>query len=288
MVKSKLQLRNVQNVAASKTALIDLPIGPRYQYIVIEHGYAAGTNTIAGAATNVSEIRIKVNGRVQRVYSGTQLRDLNLLNGTAYDCLGVPNTAPGVSFPLFFSEPWRKDARDQDALAWTTSKWSSFQIEIDLGAAGTPTLVASAVVDALQADGQEGIVKVIRQQIPAAGTSFDVSTLDRRDWLQQISFYPDSGGTRTTEKVTMRVNSNIVHELTFSANKALLTNYGMTPAASGRTAAITDLVMDHDDLLGSSLLLDGTRDLSITIETPVAGAMSGTIVAMIQRLGPPE
>lgn len=287
MVKSKLQLRNVQNVAASKTALIDLPIGPRYHYVVLEHGYASGTNTLAAGYTNVAEVRIKVNGRVQRIFSGTQLRDLNILNGTAYDGLGVPNTAPGISVPLYFNEPWRKDVKDQDALAWATSRWSSFQIEVDLGAASTPTLVASAVVDSLQAPASgQGIVKVIRQSFPAAGTSFDISTLDRRDWLQQLSLYPDSGGSNVTTKVTIRVNSNIVHEFTFSANKALLTNYGMTPTASGRTASLTDLVLDHDDLLGSALLLDGTRDLTVTVEA--ASAMSGTIVGLIQRLGPPE
>ena len=131
MLKSKLQLRNVQNVAASKTALITLPIGPRYQYVQLQHGYSAGTNTIAAAATNISEVRVKLNGKVQRVYSGTQLRDLNLLNGLQYDFYGLPNTAPGVCVGIFLGEPWRKDVNDQDRLAWTTSKSSAFQIEVD-------------------------------------------------------------------------------------------------------------------------------------------------------------
>src|SRR5438093_10978921 len=109
MVKGRIQLRNVQNIAASKTALIELPVGMRYHYVVLLHGYSAGTNTIAAAATNVAEIRVKVNGRTQRIISGTQLRDMNIVNGTGFDCTGVPNTAPGVSFPLFFAEPWRKD-----------------------------------------------------------------------------------------------------------------------------------------------------------------------------------
>jgi hypothetical protein len=286
MVKSKLQLRNVQNVAASKTALIDLPIGPRYHYLVLQHGFAAGTNTVAGAATNISEVRVKANGRVQRVFSGTQLRDMNILNGTAFDGTGLPNTAPGVSIPIFFAEPWRMDEKDQDALAWATSMWSSFQIEVDLGAAGTPTLVASAVVDALPAQKNQGIVKVIRQQFPAAGTSFDIATIDRRDWLQVLSLYMDSGGSNPTTKVTVRINSQIIHELSFTANFALNTNWGMTPTASGRTASMTDLVFDHDALLGSAVLLDGVNDLTVTVEA--GGAMSGTIVGLISRLGPVE
>jgi hypothetical protein len=39
----QIQLKNVQNVAASGTALIDLPIGKRYHRVVLEHGHASGT-----------------------------------------------------------------------------------------------------------------------------------------------------------------------------------------------------------------------------------------------------
>jgi hypothetical protein len=62
-------------VAASKTTLLELPIGPRYHGIILQHGFSAGTNTIAGAAANISDIRLKVNGRIQRQHSGTQRRD---------------------------------------------------------------------------------------------------------------------------------------------------------------------------------------------------------------------
>jgi hypothetical protein len=285
MVKRRIQLRNVSNVAASKTALIEIPCGPRYHYIVLEHGYSSGTNTIAAAATNISEVRVKLNGRIQRIYSGTQLRDLNLLYGTAFDCQGVPNTAPGVSFPLYFSEPWREDPKDRDALAWQTKGFQSFQVEIDLGAATSPTLVAHAAIDEFDA-GTVGIVKHLRQSFAAAGTSFDISQLDRRDWYQQISLYPDSGGSNAPSKVTLRKDGVILHELTASSNKALLLNNQMTPAASGRTANVYDLVLDHDDLLGSAVPADGSRDMTLTVEA--ASAMSGTTVAIIQRLGPPE
>ena len=287
-IKQRVQLRSVSNVAASKTALIEVPLGPRYHYIVLQHGFAAGTNTIAGAATNITEIRIKVNARVQRTISGTQLRDMNILNSGIgnFDCTGLPNTAPGVSFPIYFAEPWRTDEVDQDALAWSSNGWSSFQIEVDFAAASTPTLVAFAVVDNLQPQGAKGIVKWIRQAIPAAGTAFDFSTLDKRDWLQQISFYPDSGGSNACTKVTFRKDGGILHELSNTANTALLTNYLMTPAASGRTANIYDMVLDHDGLLGSAVPMDGTRDATLTIEA--ASAQSGTVTAIIQRLGLPE
>jgi hypothetical protein len=288
MIKYRLQVRSVQNVAASKTALIDLPCGQRYHYIVLEHGFAAGTNTIAGAESNITEIRIKSNSRVQRIISGTQLRDMNLLNGTAYDCTGLPNTAPGVTFPIYFAEPWRETPADQDALAWATSGWLSFQIEVDLGAASTPTLLAYAVVDDFvpPANTNPGIVKWIRQSLVPAGTQYDVVTLDRRDWLQQISIYPDSGASQAPNLVTFKRNGQILHELSSAANTALLTNSFMTPAASGRTSGIYDLVFDHDGLLSSAVPMDGSRDSLLEINS--GSAMSGTQVAIIQRLGPPE
>ena len=296
MVKSNVQLRNVANVAASKTALIDLPIGPRYRYVVISHGYASGTNTIAAGATNISAIRVKVNGKVQRTYSGTQLRDLNLLNGTAYDCIGLPNTAPGVTFGIFLWEPWRKDTNDADILAWPSNRWSTLQIEVDLSTASTPTLTASAVIDGATAE-QVGkvlgvdadaipIVKVFQTGVAAAGTSFDANIIDRRDKFQQVSLYPDSGGSNVTTQTDLRVNGAVVHELVFQDNKALLTNAGMTPAASGRTASITDIVIDHDDILGSAIDLTGAREAVLTIRA--ASTMSGTITAIVQKYGPKE
>lgn len=286
MVKSRIQLRNVQNVAASSTALITCPIGPRYHYIVLEHGYASGTNTIVAAEANITEIRVKLNGVVIWTVSGSELRDYNLLNGTAYDCIGLPNTAPGVSFPLHLAEPWRKSPGDQEASALATDGFASFQIEVDLGAASTPTLVAAAVVDNFvpAAPAKDRLIKKLdRQRRAAAGTSYD-TTIDRKDYLQQISIYPDSGGSQEPTVVTMRLNGVIIHELSDSANQALLQGHQMTPAASGRTASVYDLVLDHDDLLGSAVLLDGARDFSLTIEA--GSAMSGTQTMLVQRLGP--
>src|SRR5262249_7625107 len=154
------------------------------------------------------------------------LRDMNLLNGTAYDCTGVPNTSPGVSFPIYLAEPWRETPADQDALAWATAGWNSFQIEVDLGAASTPTLQAFAVLDDFvpPANSNPGIVKWIRQSLAAAGTTYDITTLDRRDYLQQISIYQDSGGSQTPTVVTFKRNAVTLHELSAAANTALLTN----------------------------------------------------------------
>jgi len=283
MVKRRIQLRNVANVAASKTALIDLPCGPRYHAVFLEHGYPTpGVNTIVGACANITEIRVKINGRVQRTMSGTQLRDMNIFNGSVYDGNGLPYTGAGVCLPIFFAEPWRKSPADQDALAWPSAGFSSFQIEVDLGATATPTLVASAAVDDMQVNKLTGIVKWLRQSFAASGQSFDISTIDRRDWLQQVSLYP---AAVAATKVTLRKDGLILHELTASSNFGLNSNYGMTPTGN-RTPNMYDVVLDHDDLLGSAVQMDSARDIVLTVES--GSAMSGTLTAIVQRFGPPE
>lgn len=281
--KRRIKARSVSNVAASKTALIDLPTGPRYHALTLQHGFASGTNTIAGAIANITEIRILVNDRVQRVFSATQLRDLNILNGTTFDCQGVPNTAPGVSLPIYFAEPWRKDSKSQDALAWTSAGFKSFRVEVDLSTASTPTLTCTAVVDDFVPQVQPLYVTVRRQQVAAAGTSFDITTIDKVGLLQQVSLYADSGGSNKATIVTVRRDGNIVHELPYADNFALLTNNDMTPTASGRTASIYDVVFDHDDLLNSSLVVEGAKELTFTVEA--ASAMSGSVTAIVQRYG---
>lgn len=297
MQKKRIALRNVQNVAASSTALIDCPIGPRYHQIILKHGFAAGTNTLTGAYANITEVRVKLNNRVQRVLSGTQLKDFNGLNGAAYSGNGVPNTAPGATMNIFFAEPWRENPLDKDALAWKTRGRGLLQVEVDIGAASTPTLAAFAIVDddggGASNVGSDAIVKIYRQLAANGGTSFD-AILDRGrpDFLQQLTVYPDTGGSNVLTKVTLRANTDVKSEFDAAGVKEFLTSNGMVPAAGAlngsatRTAGIHDIVLDHDDLLGSAMPINNLADLNLTIEA--GGSPSGTNAIIIARLGPPD
>lgn len=298
-LKYVIPLLKVSAVAASSTVTIDCPAGPRYHKIVLQHGFTDGdnTDTIATAAANITNIRVKLNGRVQREYSaakagtiagGQVLRDVALFNGTQFDCVSgeIPRTAPGVSFPIYFAEPWRKDRIIQDGGAWPTAGFQSFQIEVDLGAEAGPTLVAWAVVDDVAFDKPQMITVIKPATINASGTKFDWALQDQSGYLAQISLYQDSGGSRAATPVTLRKGSLRLYDaVTASANKANLTQGDMTPAASGRSS-IYDIVLDADDQLGSCLPLDNKGDTILTVE---AGAtMSGTITALIQRIVYPE
>ncbi len=292
-LKRRISLRNISTVAASGTVVIELPIGPRYHTVILQHGFASGTNTIAAAATNISEIRCKLNGRVQRVFSGTHLRALNVRNGAQYDAYTgeVPNTAPGVSFPIHFAEPFRKQPAAQELTAWATAwkggSYDSFQIEVALSTASTPTLIAWAVVDDLIPDTQQNIVKWLRHSVGASGTSFDWQLPDRRDFLQEVNvFAPTIASSGTITKVTLRKDGIVLHELSSVANAALLYNFGMAPILTAGATNHYDVVLDHDDLLGSAVNMNGSRDATLTIEADQTMSASATIY--LQRLGPPE
>jgi hypothetical protein len=322
MTKFRTQLRNIAGTpsgtlsatdgAAAGTITVDLPCGPRYHNVLLEYSYNSGagtTPTLVYALQSISEIRIKVNGRVQRKFSGPELRDQNILNGTAYDAIvTVATLASSTQIPIFFAEPWRKDAKDQDALAWPTAGWASFQIEIDVLSPYSDSttqcsgmaLKAWAVTDKfVPADlSRVQIVKWERQNFTLSGTSTDISTISRKDWLQQISLYPagmaitagtgavGTAGVAAT-RVTLRRDNAIIHELEKAANTALLTTHGMQ-FTNRLTAGLYDVVLDHDDLLGSAVQLDGTRDVSVTVEaaTDMAASNGGSTRCIIQRLGP--
>jgi hypothetical protein len=219
--------------------------------------------------------------------SAVQLHALNTFNGANFGPFPgeVPNTAPGVSFPIYFAEPWRQDVVDMDRLAWQTRNWTSFQIEVDIPAAiasaSAITLVAWAIVDDFYDEKYpvQPIVKWVRHSVAAAGTVQDISTIDRKDWLQQVTIYDASGGG-VVSKVTMRVDGNILHELTAAANRAVNYQNGMLPVANRY-----DLVLDHDGLLSSAVNLNGAKDLTFTVES---SSMSGSLVAIVQRIGAPD
>lgn len=283
--KYRVEVSDISNVAASKAALLNLEIGPRHHAAYFLHGYSAGTNTIAGAVANITLVEVLYNGRPVRTFTGAECRDYALLMGQDSASGEVPNTAPGVSFCVPFAESFRKDSADQDFLAWVTNTpdWKKFQIRITLGAAASPTLEAYSVVD-YTTPKEFGYVVVDRQQVGASGTGFDINDIDCKGLLQQVTIYPDSGGSRTPSRVTLKLGGSsgpIAHNFKYEANKRLLLDNGMFPAASGRSSGVYDLVCDHDDLLNSGIPLDNLKTISLRIEA--ASAMSGSTTFLVWR-----
>jgi hypothetical protein len=94
---------------------------------------------------------------------------------------------------------------------------------------------------------------------------------------------PSDPATGAIDQITLRKDGDILHELTEAENIALLTMHGMTTSLTRY-----DLVLDHDDLLSSAVLADGSRDINLTIKAAGSTSFVGTINAIVQRVGAPE
>lgn len=288
--KRKIRLNNISAIPGTATpgvALIDIPLSfGRCHEIHLGVGYAGAANTVAFALAIIEEIRVIVNGTVLRTMSGAQLRDQNVQNGSAYDMAGLPNTTVGVDMPIFFAEPWRKDVRDQDALAWSSKPMNSFKIEVQFTAnAGATlnsnTLQAYAVVDDVILDKPANEIlfcKWIRQTFNGGSTEVDVTNIDRRGFIQQVTLYPSAALT----EVIVKKDALIISELKRTQNDSLMLHHGMlTVGATGRVGNVWDVVFDHDDLLGSSLDMTGSRDFILTLKS---GSTLGSTTGIVQRL----
>lgn len=291
-MKYKIPLRDISGGGTTKQT-INLPIGPTFRQIQIQEYYAGGTNTIAGAAMNILEMRLLLNNRIQRRFSGTQLRDLNLFNGTQYDCVSgeAPNTAPGPTFSIFLAEPWRKDVAAQEFGKWyTAGLYSSFQIEVDL--VNAATLTCWAWVDDSRWTGAQPpmITKILPATIPAGGTKYDYTMVEQSGFLTQISLYPEngSGSAYPCSALTVFKGSARAYDaITATSNNATLIQHDMFPTASGRSVAtIYDAVFDLNDDIAEAIPLNALRDVQLVIESGTAN--SGVVVAMVQRIGYPE
>lgn len=162
------------NLAVNSVATCDLPIGPRYHVAWNRLQFTTGTGTLTTALSNfIGLIRVKVNGRVQRSLTATQLNAYNSLMGQEYHAYVTTNAAPNVivaaydstgalmtvtngqitstpyslsastsyvlHLPIFFSEPFRKQYFSADLPAWPTawpggkSAVATFQLELTYG-----------------------------------------------------------------------------------------------------------------------------------------------------------
>lgn len=287
-VKRFLPLPSFSTITKGNTAVCNIPVGPRYHYIALSGDSLASTQ----ATSHITEVRLKVNGKVQRCATYAELQGLNALNGAQY---GIQDNSAGGVFelPIFLAEPWRKSNVTQDALAWATGNVDSFQLEVDLnGTNQLDALRAVALIDnsIVTQDGKEvqqpmgAIVKWQRTVIPAPATVVDINfgAINNRDNYQSIRF-SDPSSYITSFKVI--VDGFTVRESTKKENDAVLTAYGMTPSATS-----LDIVFDQDDIINNYLPMigrNGERVQDFRIQLTTSTALTST-TALAQVLGPAD
>ena len=304
------QLPAFNGVAVSQTATLDLPIGPRYHTVWLKFDNTAHDDI--RAATAITQIRVKVNGKVQRTMSPAELIALNALYdepastvmGTAASAKysGFNNTAATElvdvqMVPIFFAEPWRPNAQVSEALAWSTGDLTSFQIEVDIAAGAGPALTAFAEVDnavvttnGLQKSQPMGLItKWSRFTVPCINGILNYTSIPRRDVLLQYSIF--NTAACQVSNVQVKADNYEWRNLSAAENAAVLRARGMNPviAKTATAAAVIggryDLVFDYDDLPpGAGLRADGIQDLQFNITADAQASLT----TILQTLGRPD
>lgn len=278
-----LLLPSAQGVAAGSTATFNLDIGSREHVIWLKFENTAANLTVADLT---GDIRVKINGNIQRIFTPSQASAIYGLYGADYAAQSFTDsttTFTGVYLPIWLAEPWRKVNPEVDLTAWNIDPKSvtSFQIEVDLPTGITPTLSGFHEVDALTGV-LGGIVKWVRQDLPAVGTKQDFNTLDRKQFINAIHLWP--AGTSFVKNLKFTANGSLVRDLiTYQDNAAQLKGRELVPDTSATPRF--DLVFDYDDPINNALLAEGLNEMTLHVEYNAAAA--GNMTAIVERTGPP-
>lgn len=284
---------------SGQTTTCNLDLGKKYHVIWLVLGYDAAnagkTLNPANAANDmVGEIRLIVNGKVQRRVRGRELDQLNKLNGSQYGAIdNVPiataaalgATGYRIHVPIFLAEPWRKSNAEAAVTGWNLAgpTVASASIEVDFNTIDTPFI--SGYYEWSPPDGGLGaICKWIRMTFGAAGTTQDFNTIEKRDYYHSLHLFPPTGAGYVN-KVQLTADGVVIHDLlTTGNNQALLKQRDLNPDV----AAVPrfDLVLDADDPINNALLANGLQEFTLHVE--YSEATSGNLVVIAQRSGPPE
>lgn len=276
--------RKIKAIAGNGTgSLIITPTaGKRLYSLQLQITYAGGTNTLAALMTALTEIRVLTGTKVRWRLSGTQLRDFCLHRGTTYDFNGLPNTGAQVTIP--FAPEWFIE-NVADSLAWNPALLGA-PITVEIDSTASLTVVAiEAISDNLDAP-SSGILtlEVIKPTVGGVETIVSQPEIELRGALVSAHIYPDTTNSSEITPASLLVgrDERYVHEEMSSAqNDEALERMSLTPAATGRTANIYDIVMVKGDQLSKAVPLGGEAKAQLKIG---GAALGGTCSILLCRL----
>jgi hypothetical protein len=225
----KKPLPTASTIVAGSTARFDLPTGRvRYHRILME--LTSGMGSATAVSDVIDEIRIYIDGRQVRRLKGSQIDYIANFNGAGYSSYANGNDP---ILMLHFAEAWRRNAGQEDLLAWGMADVGTFQIEIDI-ASGATNLKFSGFAEVDYVDAPLGDIKQIRlTKVPVtASGQYNLTTLPRDlPYLRLHSFSSDIAELKVVR------NNETVYELTDEEAVAEQTINGLVPAASVFTVA---------------------------------------------------
>lgn len=267
----------------SLTPIVRPTPGMRLHNLQIGVTYSGGTNTVAACMTALTDITLKAGSRVITSITGTRLRDWFLLRGTTFDFSGLPNTKTIITMPIC---PEWFIAPVADSLAWNPARLGG-DITVELTSTASITVDAIETVDSIMNAPSSGII-TLETILPAAGsTAFYVNppVIDPRGRLLSAHIYPDTTNSREITPFSLYLGKNnevAYDQVTSAENDEQLERYGLTPAASGRTANIYDYVAVKDDMTNRAHNLEAWGSAKMKIEA--GDVMGGNVPIVLSRL----
>lgn len=270
-MRRKIVLTSINGVAAGQTATLDLPPGRRYFKIF---AFYKGTAAQAAIESDITEIRIIINGKVQRRFSAADLNVVNATRGYAF--------VAGL-IPIFFSESRRRTIIGEEGLGWGTAGVSTFRVEFDIDAAAVaPTLSAIAEVDDVVAP-LGPIVKWYKETFTATGAqTLNITTLPKRDQYGAIHCR-----SALVTRVKATVDSLEVYDLERASAVAFLQDRGFSMQASNFSVIFDDTDQVTDSLpMARQVAGSPTPVNEFRLDVTASGA--GAIPLLIERVGSPD
>jgi hypothetical protein len=270
MLRNVRELPSFSAVAAGQTASMSLPVG-NVKYAAVWLRYKTNANQ-ATIEADIEEIRIKINGKVQRRYSAAQLNKMLALYGVGF--------AAGF-IPIIFAEPWRRTPQGEDALGWGTADVATFQIEVDIASGAlAPTLDAWAdVVDVEETMG--AIIKNRQYTIPVTATGVrNVQELPKTG-TAYYALHLFETAAADISAVEIKTNQRDRFDAPAALNTAILATQDIT-VQSG----VFSVVFDRTRRVGDSLsMVEGGRPVSdFQLDATMAVANNFTIIT--EEIGP--
>ena len=331
MTNRKTLLPTFQSVpsgtlAATATTTCDLPLGKRFHTLWLEvgdsgvasgvvspvlviNGTPSATASPAGGLpasaaefdlNNIlGQIRILINGTVQRTMTAFELNRLNVSNNQngltnfSIKTSGTRGTAGyRIYVPIFFCEPWRSDG-ETSLTAWNAVGVDSFQIQADFQPGSVnPVITGFYEWDLPTANNIGAIVKWKRLSLAATGTTQDFANISnfanksKGDFLSAIALFPTIESTpKYVNKVKFTIDGVDYQDLlTTLENQAVLLSRGMSPDTASTPRF--DLALDYDNPVNAAFPISQANSVNLHVEYN-AGA-SGTMIAIVQNAGLPE
>ncbi|MCW5554476.1 MAG: hypothetical protein KIS67_20250 [Verrucomicrobiae bacterium] len=297
----------LEGVVAGEKATLDLPIGPRYNKVILEATVKPDAAAVAGLDDICGLIKLQIDGKTQREATATEMVALYERYGAEYgletenlDNPGNPLAAGDKArfrFTMFFAEPWRKEYAADKVMSLPT-RWANgqalrtLQIEIavpDTTGATLHNIVAYASVDgvlgSVDANGAPilNLSKWYRETIiyTASGDRHLVN-LPKRDLYQELDFFTQSGDPISNVKI--KVDGAEILDVPKVVNDLDLVYHGINRAAISDDRF--DVIFDRDDLPNSAFNMNGVRELEVIITLSNAAAANKAISLIRQTYGP--